>query len=83
MLGRAARTADGGLVRLGRVARRLLRVLPGPVVVVPREQARATLEGLEAVRAKERQMEAAVRDGAKAPSWLAGVLAGPGVSFVD
>ncbi|HET6521469.1 MAG TPA: hypothetical protein VFG47_16865 [Geminicoccaceae bacterium] len=53
------------------------------LVVVPREQARATLAGLEAVRAKERQMEAAVRDGAKAPSWLAGVLAGPGVSFVD
>ncbi len=40
-------------------------------------------EGLEAVRAKERQMEAAVRGGAKAPSWLADVLAGPGVRFVD
>ena len=53
------------------------------LVVVPRERARATLEALEGVRAKERQMEAAVRDGARAPAWLAGVLAGPGVRFVD
>lgn len=37
VLGRAARARDGGLVRLGRVARRLLRLLPGPVVVVPRD----------------------------------------------
>jgi len=35
VIGRAARSYDGALVRLGHVARRLLRSLPGPVVVVP------------------------------------------------
>lgn len=39
VLGRAARAGEDGLVRLGRVARRLLRILPGPVVVVPRDLA--------------------------------------------
>lgn len=39
VIGRAARTDGVSLVRLGRVARRLLRVLPGPVVVVPRDLA--------------------------------------------
>jgi len=37
VIGRAARAGDGPLVRLGHVARRLLRMLPGPVVVVPRD----------------------------------------------
>lgn len=35
VLGRAARAGEASLVHLGRVARRLLRILPGPVVVVP------------------------------------------------
>lgn len=37
VIGRVARAGEGGPVRLGRVARRLLRALPGPVVVVPRD----------------------------------------------
>lgn len=53
------------------------------VVVVPREQAKATLDGLADVRAKERQTEAAVRGGLKEPAWLAEVMAGPGVRYVD
>jgi nucleotide-binding universal stress UspA family protein len=35
LLGRRAAMHHGGLVRLGSVARRALRVLPGPVVIVP------------------------------------------------
>jgi 4-hydroxy-4-methyl-2-oxoglutarate aldolase len=53
------------------------------LVVVPRERIGATLAGLEAVRAKERQMDAAVRGGMRTPPWLADVLAGPGVRWVD
>lgn len=37
IVGRAARADEAPLVRLGHVARRLLRTLPGPVVVVPRD----------------------------------------------
>lgn len=37
VIGRQAKTGDFRLVRLGRVARRLVRRLPGPVVVVPPE----------------------------------------------
>ncbi len=37
VIGRVARAGQGGMVRLGHVARRLLRTLPGPVVVVPRD----------------------------------------------
>ena len=39
ILGRAAPTGKAALVRLGRVARRVLRQLPGPVIVVPPELA--------------------------------------------
>jgi len=39
ILGRAAATGATTLVRLGRVARRVLRQLPGPVIVVPPELA--------------------------------------------
>lgn len=35
VIGRQARRGEQGLVRLGKIARRLLRHLPGPVVVVP------------------------------------------------
>jgi nucleotide-binding universal stress UspA family protein len=37
IIGRRATTSGSGLVRLGRVARRLARELPAPVVVVPRD----------------------------------------------
>lgn len=37
VIGRAAPTGGTTLVRLGHVARKLLRMLPGPVVVVPRD----------------------------------------------
>ena len=40
ILGRAAPTGSTALVRLGRVARRVLRHLPGPVIVVPPELTR-------------------------------------------
>ncbi|MCA9694402.1 MAG: universal stress protein, partial [Myxococcales bacterium] len=43
ILGRRAPTAGGRVVRLGRVARRLLRALPGPVVIVPPDLDPATL----------------------------------------
>jgi nucleotide-binding universal stress UspA family protein len=37
IIGRAAPTGDDALVRLGRVARRLLRTLPAPTIVAPPE----------------------------------------------
>ncbi len=37
VIGRAARVEGEGPVRLGPVTRRLLRVLPGPIVIVPRD----------------------------------------------
>ena len=44
VLGRAALRGDRSLVRLGSVARRVLRALPGPVIVVPPDLA-AVAEG--------------------------------------
>jgi len=52
------------------------------VVIVPQARAEAVLAGLEAIRAKEAQMDSAVRQGARAPGWLAGVLEGDDVHFV-
>jgi nucleotide-binding universal stress UspA family protein len=43
IVGRRAPAGEDALVLLGRVARRLLRALPGPVVVVPPDVTRATM----------------------------------------
>lgn len=53
------------------------------VVVVPRADVQATLAGLEAVRAKEHEMEAKIQGGLKQPPWLAGILASGAVRFTD
>jgi len=53
------------------------------VVVVPREAIAAVTAGLEEVRAKEAQMDAAVGSGAKQPGWLAGRLSRPDIRFLD
>ena len=53
------------------------------VVVVPQATAEEVLAGLDAVAAKERRMEAAVRDGLKCPDWLEQTLEAKGVRYVD
>lgn len=53
------------------------------VVVIPRSAAESVRSNLEAVKAKERAMEAHVASGASRPDWLDDVLAGPGIEFVD
>lgn len=53
------------------------------VVVVPLARAREVAAALAAVKAKEAQMEAAVAGGLGQPAWLAGVLAGGQVHYLD
>jgi 4-hydroxy-4-methyl-2-oxoglutarate aldolase len=53
------------------------------VVVVPVGTLGAVAAGLEEVRAKEAQMDAAVRGGATRPAWLEERLARPDVRYVD
>lgn len=73
-------------VAIGRVA-----VAPGDivvgdrdgVVVVPQPRAREVLAALEQVKAKEASMERAVADGLEQPDWLAGILAGDRVRYLD
>ncbi len=45
VIGRWSRRAETSLVRLGRVARRLLRDLPGPVIVTPPDLEASQLDG--------------------------------------
>ncbi|UCF90061.1 MAG: hypothetical protein JSW39_17400 [Desulfobacterales bacterium] len=52
------------------------------VVVVPRLQAAATAANLQAIRAKEKQMEAEVKAGRTQPAWLAAALKTRGVRDV-
>jgi 4-hydroxy-4-methyl-2-oxoglutarate aldolase len=53
------------------------------VAIVPRGAAGSVLAALEAVRAKEAQMEAALADGVREPAWLEAALAGDDVVFLD
>jgi 4-hydroxy-4-methyl-2-oxoglutarate aldolase len=53
------------------------------VVVAPRARLEQALVGLEAVTAKEADMDRAVQDGLKLPNWLDQALADKGVEYVD
>lgn len=53
------------------------------VVIVPRVQIGAVLAELEAVTAKEAEMDRAVKGGMRLPPWLPGTLEAKGVRFVD
>lgn len=53
------------------------------VVIVPRSGAAGVLAALDAVRAKEAQMEAAVEGGIREPGWLEAALRGEDVVFLD
>jgi 4-hydroxy-4-methyl-2-oxoglutarate aldolase len=53
------------------------------VVVVPRATIPDVLKALESVKAKEKDMDAAVAGGAKTPGWLPDYLAKNPIAFVD
>jgi 4-hydroxy-4-methyl-2-oxoglutarate aldolase len=53
------------------------------VVVAPRARLEQALGGLEAVTAKEADMDRAVQDGLKLPAWLDQALADKGVEYID
>ena len=53
------------------------------VVVIPRATAADVLQALEAVRAKEHDMEAKIQAGLKQPPWLSQILTGGVVRFED
>lgn len=53
------------------------------VVVAPRARLEQALASLEAVTAKEADMDRAVQDGLKLPGWLDQALADKGVEYVD
>jgi 4-hydroxy-4-methyl-2-oxoglutarate aldolase len=53
------------------------------VVVCPRRRVPEALRELDAVRAKEAKMEAAVKAGLRVPDWLDQALAGKDVRYVD
>jgi 4-hydroxy-4-methyl-2-oxoglutarate aldolase len=53
------------------------------VVVIPRATAGDVLQALEAVRAKEHDMEAKIQAGLKQPPWLSQILTGGAVRFED
>lgn len=53
------------------------------VVVVPQVEARAVLERLKDVRAKEAKMLEAVRGGLKQPGFMTDILAGNRVRYID
>ena len=56
---------------------------PDGVVVVPQGDLDAVLEELEAVKAKEAEMDKAVKGGQKLPSWLPEALNAKGVRYLD
>jgi 4-hydroxy-4-methyl-2-oxoglutarate aldolase len=56
---------------------------PDAVVIVPQGQAAAVLARLDGVRAKETKMLQAVRGGLKEPSFIAELLAGDRVRYID
>jgi 4-hydroxy-4-methyl-2-oxoglutarate aldolase len=76
----------GGRISLGGVTIEAGDLVVGDedgVVVVPRAAADDVLEALEAVRAKEREMEARIQGGLKQPPWLSQILASGAVRFED
>jgi 4-hydroxy-4-methyl-2-oxoglutarate aldolase len=52
------------------------------VVIVPRARIGAVVRELDSIKDKEGKMEALIRDGAKAPPWLAEALK-KGVTYID
>lgn len=76
----------GGRIAIGRVAIQAGDIIVGDqdgVVAVPRADASAVLKQLEAVREKERGMEAAVASGAKYPGWVDATLSGDDIEYLD
>lgn len=53
------------------------------VVVCPRARIAEALENLKGIRAKEAQMDSAVKGGLTAPSWLDATLSERGVTWID
>jgi len=53
------------------------------VVVLPQEKIPAALAGLQAVREKERQIEARIAEGLTKPDWVNAFLAGERVQYID
>jgi 4-hydroxy-4-methyl-2-oxoglutarate aldolase len=53
------------------------------VVICPRARIGEALEALKSIRAKEAQMDAAVKSGMTVPGWLDGALAERGVNWID
>lgn len=53
------------------------------IVVVPRGRIGEAIDGLAEIRAKEAQMDDLVRSGAREPGWLATMLAGGTVRYLD
>ncbi len=52
------------------------------VVVLPQEKIPTALEGLQAVREKERKLEALIAKGLKKPDWVKAFLAGERVKYM-
>ena len=53
------------------------------IVVLPQEKIPAALEDLEAVREKERKIEALIAEGLTKPEWVREFLAGRQVEYID
>jgi len=53
------------------------------VVVLPQEKMPEALEGLQAVREKERQIEALIAEGLTKPDWVKAFLAGERVKYME
>lgn len=76
----------GGTIALGRSSISAGDIILGDgdgVVAIPRIEAEGVRTNLEAVKSKEREMEAKVAAGAAVPDWLDGVLAGPDIEFTN
>ena len=53
------------------------------VVVLPQDRIPRALEGLQAVREKERKIEALIAEGLQKPDWVKEYLAGERVQYID
>jgi regulator of RNase E activity RraA len=72
-------TIGGGIVDAGDI---LVGDQDG-VVVVSRNKAGAVAENLEAVLAKEEQMDANVKAGHKKPAWFEEIMKDKGARYID
>ncbi|MEX1351401.1 MAG: hypothetical protein AB1Z31_27145, partial [Desulfobacterales bacterium] len=53
------------------------------VVVLPQEKISTAIDGLQAIREKERKIEALIAEGLTKPDWVKDFLAGDGVKYID